>query len=111
MNDIPDPAADSKDGKLKLVTVPLETPIPRDAGDLDKLKFRRPIGGDFRGLSLAKLGQLDYDELRKLMPRISLDGLIIEEVDAMDGADQLELAGAISDFLVPKRRMAEFQNA
>ncbi|MES2339582.1 MAG: phage tail assembly protein [Pseudomonadota bacterium] len=98
-------------GKVELLTVPLETPLARDAGALTELKFRRPKGGDFRGLSMAKLGQLDYDEVRRLAPRISLDGLITEEVDQIDGADQLELAGALSDFLVPTRRKAEFQTS
>lgn len=106
MNDSNDAA-----GRVTLVTVELETAVERDAGPLGQLRFRRPRGGDFRGLSMARLGQLDYDELRKLLPRISLDGLIAEEVDQIDGADQLELAGAMSDFLVPKRRMAEFQTA
>ena len=100
----PAPATD----KVTMVTVPLETPLQRDAGPLDALRFRRPSGGDFRGLSMAKVGQLDYDELRRLVPRISIDGLIAEEFDRIDGADQLEIAAALSDFLVPTRRKAEF---
>lgn len=103
----PAPATD----KVSIATVALETPLQRDAGALDTLRFRRPIGGDFRGLSMSKLGQLDYDEIRRLAPRISLDGLIAEEVDRIDGADQLELAGTLSDFLVPTRRKAEFQTS
>ncbi len=100
------PAADQSG---KIVTVAIETVVKRDGGDLDKLRFRRPVSGDLRGISIAKLGQLDYDELRKLLPRISLDGLVPTEIDALDVADQIEVAGAVTDFLVPKRRMAEFQ--
>ena len=55
----PDPSQ-----KVMTVTVPLESALERDAGALAELRFRRPMGGDFRGLSLAKLGQLDYDEIR-----------------------------------------------
>ncbi len=102
---------DTPNSKPSIISVPLDTPVPRDGGNIDVLRFRRPVGGDFRGLSMAKLGQLEYDELRKLMPRISLDGLIQQEVDAIDGADQLELAGALSDFFVTTRRKAEFQTA
>lgn len=94
-----------------IITVPLETPLKRDAGELTQLRFRKPVSGDLRGMSIAKLGQLDYDEQRKLLPRISLDGLIAAEVDQLDVADQLEISGALTDFLVPKRRMAEFQAA
>lgn len=93
----------------QIKTVVLETPINRDGGDLVELRLRRPTSGDLRGLSIAKLGQLDYDEVRKLLPRISLDGLIAEECDAIDVADMIEIAGELTDFLVPKRRMAEFR--
>ena len=89
--------------------IPLETPIVRDGATIDVLALRRPLAGDLRGMSIAKLGQLDYDEVRKLLPRISMDGLIAEEVDKLDPADILEIAGELADFLVPKRRMAEFR--
>lgn len=93
------------------ITVPLETPLERAGGQLTELRFRKPVSGDLRGLSIAKLGELQYDEQRKLLARISLDGLIAEEVDKLDVADQIEISGALTDFLVPKRRMAEFQKA
>ena len=92
----------------EIKTVPLETPLKRDAGELADLRFRRPVSGDYRGLSIARLGQLDYDEVRKLLPRISLDGLIAEEVDRIDGADQLEVCAELADFLSVKRRKADF---
>lgn len=95
----------------QIITVPLETPLDRAGGQLTELRFRKPVSGDLRGMSIAKLGQLDYDEQRKLLPRISLDTLIAEEVDRLSVADQLEISGVLTDFLVPKRRMAEFQKA
>jgi len=91
----------------EIKTVPLETPLKRDAGALEALSFRRPVSGDYRGLSIARLGQLDYDEVRKLLPRISMDGLIVEEVDRIDGADQLEICAELTDFLSVKRRKAD----
>lgn len=94
-----------------IITIPLDEPLERAGGTLDTLRFRKPVSGDLRGMSIAKLGQLDYDEQRKLLPRISLDALIAEEVDKLSVADQLEISGALTDFLVPKRRMAEFQTA
>lgn len=92
----------------EITTIALDTPLPRDGGALTALRLRRPVSGDLRGMSIAKLGQLDYDEVRKLLPRISLDALIVEEVDQIDVADQLEISAAVADFLFTARRRAEF---
>lgn len=109
MSEPTDPAQQSKYGKIMLATIQLETPITTASGEKTELRFRRPLSGDLRGLAIGKLGQFEYDEIRRLLPRISLDGLTVEVVDQIDVADQLEIAGAISDFLVPMRRKAEFQ--
>lgn len=92
-----------------IVTVPLETPLARGETMLAELKLRRPVSGDLRGISVAKLGQLDYDELRKLLPRIAIDGLIVDEIDRIDTADMVEIGGAIADFLFTKKRQEEFR--
>lgn len=94
---------------LKTVKVPLETPIVRGELTIDALTLRKPHGGDFRGVSMGKLGQMDYDEVRRLLPRINLEGAIQEEIDALDGDDVMELAVALTDFLFTARRRAEFQ--
>lgn len=91
------------------ITIELDTPLVRSGETLGFLRFRTPVSGDLRGMSIAKLGQLDYDEVRKLLPRISMDTLIADEVDKLSLADQIEISAALTDFLVPKRRMAEFQ--
>lgn len=96
---------------LKTVKVVLEKPIVRGETTIDTLTLRKPGGGDFRGISMGKLGQMDYDEIRKLVPRINLEGAIQEEVDALDGDDIMELAVALTDFLFTARRRAEFQTA
>ena len=93
------------------IDVPLETPLTTRGEPIDTLRLRRPKSGELRGLSIAKLGQLDYDEIRKLLPRITQPVLIAEEVDAIDPADMIEIAGEVADFLFTKRRKAEFQTA
>lgn len=103
------PKTPEADNSAQIITVPVETPVATASGEKTELRFRRPVSGDLRGISIGKLGQFDYDEIRKLLPRISLDGLSPDMVDKIDVADQLEIAGSISDFLVPKRRRAEFQ--
>lgn len=89
-------------------TVDLETPLSRDGGDVDKLQLRRPVSGDLRGVSMAKLGELQVDEVRKVLPRICSPTITVEEFDQIDSADQLELCLTLSDFLFTKRRKAEF---
>jgi len=93
----------------EITTVELETPLIRGETELKQLRFRRPVAGDLRGLSIAKLGQLDYDEVRKLAPRITMDGLIDAEVDKLDSADLIELSSAFADFLFQKRHKAALQ--
>jgi len=93
----------------KIITVPLDTPLARTDGQLEQLRFRKPVSGDLRGMSIAKLGQLDYDEQRKLLARITLDGLIEAEIDKLDVCDQLQISNALMDFLVPKRHQEAFQ--
>ena len=95
--------------EANITTVPLETRVVRPGGEpITQLRLRRPMSGDLRGLSIAKLGQLDYDELRKLLPRVSLDPLIAEEVDRIDTADMIEISGVVADFLFTARRKEEF---
>lgn len=99
MGDI-NPAADAR---AMTMSVPLDLPLVRGEVSLERLTFRRPSSGDLRGLSLVQLGQMNVDELRKLLPRISTDGLIEQEVDSIDPADMMAIAGEIGDFLLPRR--------
>ena len=94
-----------------ITTVPLETPLRRGKAELAELQFRRPKAGDLRGISIAKLGQLDYDEVRTLAPRISLNGLIAQEVDEIDTADLIEMSLAFADFLQTRARKGDFPTA
>lgn len=98
------PAPDSPTaGRAAFIELPLDAPLTRGDQQLEQLRFRRPTSGDLRGLSLVQLGQMNVDELRKLLPRISTDGLIEQEVDAIDPADMMAIAGELGDFLLPRR--------
>jgi tail assembly chaperone E/41/14-like protein len=87
--------------------VVLEEPIVRGEEKITELKFRRPHGGELRGISMGKLGQMDFDEVRKLIPRISMPTITQEEVDQMDSADIMEGCDRIMDFLLSTQRKAE----
>jgi hypothetical protein len=92
-----------------LATVDLDHPLKRGDEEMAKLTFRRPNSGELRGLSLVQLGQMNVDEIRKLLPRISMEGLIVEEVDKLDSADIMSIAFELSDFLLPSRMNAAAQ--
>lgn len=85
----------------------LELPIERGAEAIGELRFRRPQAGELRGLSIAALGQMQVDELRKLAPRISMPTITAEEFDRLDPADLMECSDRIMDFLLQKQRRAE----
>ena len=93
-----------------LVKVALETPLMRGETEIAELALRKPKSGDLRGISIGKLGILEYDEVRTLLPRITIPPITGEEVDQIEVADMTELGGAISDFLFTARRRAEFLN-
>lgn len=77
--------------------------------DLEGLMLRKPLGGDLRGLSVARLQHLYFEQLRTLVPRISTPRLSEEAIDAMPLSKLMGLAAKVSDFLLTARRRAEFQ--
>lgn len=87
--------------------IPLDVPIVRGETSLDSLQLRRPQSGELRGLSLVRLGQMEVEEVRKLLPRITMPPLTAEEVDRMDPADLMECAVEVGDFFLSKRRRAD----
>ena len=97
----------SKDKNTFSEPVLLEQPIVRGDDKIEQLKFRRPNAGELRGLSMAALGQMQVDELRKLAPRISSPTITQEEFDGLDPADLMECCDRIMDFLLSKQRRAE----
>ncbi len=71
--------------------------------------LRKPLGGDLRNLSIARLQHLYYDELRTVVPRISTPRLTAEAIDEMPLSKVMGLASMVSDFLLTARRKREFQ--
>lgn len=92
----------------KIVTVNLDEPIRRGDQVIDKVQIRKPGAGECRGLSLVALGQLDVDELRKILPRITIPTLTQADVDAMDLGDLLNMGSEIGRFLLTRERLADF---
>lgn len=91
----------------ELTTITLETPIARGDSEITSFQLRRPLGGDLRGISGAKLKQFDYEEVRKLVPRISLPTVLDVEFDRFDSADVTQVELALTDFLFTKAMLAQ----
>lgn len=89
-----------------LTTITLEAPLKRGESEIAEVQLRRPNSGELRGLSLVQLAQMNVDEIRKLLPRITVPPLTAPEVDQLDPADLMEVAGAVGDFLLSKERKA-----
>jgi len=92
-------------------TVTLDEPIMQGETSISTLQLRRPGSGELRGLSLVRLGQMEVDEIRKLLPRIAMPTITEVDVDKIDPADMMEIAGELGDFLLSKRRRADFQTS
>ncbi len=89
-----------------MTTIMLEHPIERGETSLTSFQLRRPLGGDLRGISGMKLKNFDYEEVRKLIPRISVPTVLEIEFDRFDAADITQVELALSDFLFTKAMLA-----
>ena len=92
------------------VTIPLAKPIERPVLEgmpspniITRLRLRRPDSGAFRGLSLARMGQMETRSIAALLPRISLDTLTEADTHAIDPVDWMRIANEVGDFLLPRR--------
>ena len=66
------------------------------------IHIRKPGAGEFRGLQLLAVSQLDYNSIEILAPRITTPVLAKAHVAAMDPADLMQLGDRVMDFLLPK---------
>ena len=67
-----------------------------------EIRVRKPRSGELRGLQVAALLQMDYNQLETLAPRVTQPILHKQHVAAMDPADLTQLGSEITDFLLPK---------
>lgn len=102
------PAISQNDNGPLFTEVTLDRPIVRGSETISVVKVRKPSTGELRGLSISALAQLDVDELRKLLPRITMPLLTQADVDGLDPADTLQLGSEVVDFLLPKARKPAF---
>ncbi|KQZ94553.1 phage tail assembly protein [Pseudomonas sp. Root562] len=89
-----------KNPNVEIVT--LDTPITRGEEEITSVSLRKPMSGELRGVSLADLLQMDVIALRKVLPRITSPALTDHELGRMDPADLVQMATAVTGFLLPK---------
>ncbi len=89
-----------------MTTITMETPIDRGDAKLTSFQLRRPLGGDLRGISGMKLKNFDYEEVRKLIPRISVPTVLDIDFDRFDAADITQVELVLADFLFTKAMLA-----
>ncbi|WP_343560430.1 phage tail assembly protein [Kiloniella sp. b19] len=84
----------------ELKTVTLENPISLGKKEIKEINIRKPMAGDLRGgISVAKIGQYQWDESAKLITRISIDNIPEEKLEELTGKDCVALMDALATFL------------
>lgn len=83
--------------------------VEPDETAVASIMLRKPLGGDLRNVSIARLQHLYYEELRTIVPRIATPHITPEALDAMPLGKLMGLASRVSDFLLTARRRAEFR--
>ncbi|MFZ5705723.1 MAG: phage tail assembly protein [Pseudomonadota bacterium] len=94
----------NQDANIK--TIELEEELTIGDQKIASLQIRRPRAGELRGLSLGALGQMNTDELLKLLPRITIPTIPAPILAELSSADLIEIAEMVTDFLLTKRKKA-----
>lgn len=90
-----------------MTKITLVTPVERKGADaIREVTVREPKVGDLRGLALTDVLRMDVKALERLLPRVTLPGLLPEEVAALAPADFLALAGTVVSFFATPDQIA-----
>lgn len=76
----------------------LADPIPYGEKKLNHFTLQRPRGGALRGIQIQSIGLQDFDELCKLVPRISSPAITVGNLCDMDAADILQVSHKVLSF-------------
>lgn len=91
------PAAQQNNGPV-WVDCDFETGFTRGDERILKVRLRKPIGGDLRGLSLKDLMQADIDAIITVLPRISDPIMTAHDAASLEAQDLAEAGGTITGF-------------
>ncbi|MGR3435281.1 MAG: phage tail assembly protein [Shimia sp.] len=88
-------------------TIKLSNPVSVDGKEINAVTLREPKGGDLRGTMLAPLMNGDFDQVAKVVPRISSPPLNAAHLEAMPAGDWSMLALTIVGFMSANPTMVE----
>jgi hypothetical protein len=92
---------------MKIVTVPLDTPLTRGEKTFHAIDLRKPNGGALRGVSLLDLMRIETTAFCEVLPRITEPALTKQELALMDPVSLMDLGAAVAGFLVSDGVKAE----
>ncbi|HAW49155.1 MAG TPA: phage tail assembly protein [Roseovarius sp.] len=81
-----------------MAEITLQTPVKRKDDQIKKVTLRQPSAGELRGLSLARLMQMDVSAIITVVPRISQPILDEAEVAALGPVDFAAIAQEVVGF-------------
>lgn len=90
------------DQNTNTTVVTLDAPIKRGDTQIASIAVRKPLGGALRGASTRRLLDMETDDLFTVLPRITDPALTTADLHQIDGADLLQLGGAVAGFLLPR---------
>jgi hypothetical protein len=93
------------------ITIPLDSPIIRGDTTIAEVAIRKPGPGELRGLTLKDVGEVKFDTMIKLLPRVTTPALTEAECAVMDLGDFTSLATEVAGFLLSKAQRQDFQPA
>lgn len=91
------------------ITISLDAPIARGETTIDAVTVRKPGPGELRGLTLKDVGEVKFDTMIKLLPRVTSPALTEAECSVMDLGDFTSLATEVAGFLLSKAQRQDFQ--
>lgn len=101
----------TKGEEVEKNVVTLDTPIKRGETEITEITINKPNSGALRGASLRGLLDFQTEDLIKVLPRVTEPALTDPEANRIDPADLLQIGAVLAGFLLPKRVMAEAQEA
>lgn len=87
---------------MTTITIPLDAPITRGETSIATVAVRKPGPGELRGLTLKDVGEVKFDTMIKLLPRVTSPPLTEHECANMDLGDFTALATEVAGFLLTK---------
>lgn len=86
-----------------MTPIDLDEPLKRGETKIDKLKARRPGGGELRGLATIDILRQDYATIAKLASRAMIPPITEAEFGELCPADIMQVGSAFADFFMSRQ--------